>query len=57
METPVTIEQMILEGSCTAAWASKAGYTWGAQVVGGDALSRRTRWLALQASSTTFTGS
>jgi hypothetical protein len=52
METPVTIEQMILEGSCTAAWASNAGYKWDARVVGGDALAKRKRWLKLQASTT-----
>ncbi len=52
METPVTIEQMILEGSCTAAWASNAGYKWDARVVGGDALAKRKRWLTLQASTT-----
>lgn len=30
MKSPVTIEQMILEGSCTAAWAANAGYKWDA---------------------------
>ena len=54
METPVTIEQMILESPCTAAWASNAGYRWDAQVVGGDALAKRKRWLALQARSSTI---
>ncbi len=52
METPVTIDQMIIEGSCTAAWASNAGYKWDAQVIGGDALAKRKRWLALQVRST-----
>ena len=46
MEKPVTIEQMILEGSCTAAWAQRSGYRWEALVVGGDALAKRQAWLA-----------
>ncbi|MCT9825979.1 hypothetical protein [Pseudomonas veronii] len=33
MKSPVTIEQMILEGSCTAAWAASAGYKWDALVI------------------------
>lgn len=45
----VTIEQMILEGSCTAAWAQQAGYKWEAVVVGGDAMAKRQKWLAEQA--------
>lgn len=48
MQTTVTIEQMIIEGSCTAAWASSAGYRWDALVIGGDALAKRKRWLAAQ---------
>jgi len=53
MKIPVTIEQMILEGSCTAAWAARAGYKWDALVIGGDALARRKRWLAARASCAT----
>jgi hypothetical protein len=45
MEALVTIEMMILEGSCTAAWAAQAGYEWNALVIGGDALAKRKRWL------------
>lgn len=44
----VTIEQMIQEGSCTAAWASEAGYQWNAMVIGGDALAKRIKWLSVQ---------
>jgi hypothetical protein len=39
---------MIIEGSCTAAWASSAGYRWDALVIGADALAKRKRWLAAQ---------
>lgn len=46
MSEEVTIEQMICEGSCTAAWAQRAGYRWEAIVVGGDALAKRSQWLA-----------
>ncbi|MBV7547480.1 hypothetical protein KW849_14405 [Pseudomonas sp. PDM26] len=49
MRSPVTIEQMILEGSCTTAWAANAGYKWDALVIGGDALAKRKWWLAAQA--------
>jgi len=49
MSERVTIEQMICEGSCTAAWAQRAGYRWEAVVVGGDALAKRKQWLAQQA--------
>ncbi|WP_293595614.1 MULTISPECIES: hypothetical protein [unclassified Polaromonas] len=42
----VTIEDMIIEGSCTAEWAMRAGYRWEALVVGGDALHKRQAWLA-----------
>lgn len=45
MDAAVTIEMMILEGSCTAAWAARAGYKWNAVVIGGDALAKRMRWL------------
>ncbi|AZD71896.1 hypothetical protein [Pseudomonas chlororaphis] len=48
MSERVTIEQMICEGSCTAAWAQRAGYRWGAVVVDGDALTKRKQWLAQQ---------
>lgn len=41
----VTIEQMIVEGSCSALWAQRAGYQWDAVVIGGDALEKRKRWL------------
>ena len=44
----VTIEDMIIEGSCTAEWAMRAGYRWEALVVGGDALHKRQMWLAAQ---------
>lgn len=49
----VTIEQMILEGSCTAAWASSAGCKWEALIIGGDALKKRKQWLAAQVRNTT----
>lgn len=49
MDKPVTIEQMICEGSCTAKWAQQNGYRWEAVVVGGDALAKREQWLAQQA--------
>lgn len=52
MSERVTIEQMISEGSCTAAWAQRAGYRWEAVVVGGDALAKRSLWLAKQARKT-----
>lgn len=42
----VTIEDMIIEGSCTAEWAMKAGYRWESLVIGGDALRKRQAWLA-----------
>jgi hypothetical protein len=45
----VTIEDMIVEGSCTAEWAMRAGYRWEAIVVGGDALRKRQIWLDAQA--------
>ena len=48
MNERVTIEQMICEGSCTAAWAWRAGYRWESVVVGGDALAKRTQALAGQ---------
>ena len=48
MNKPVTIEQMINEGSCTAAWAQQAGYRWEAVVIGGDALAKREKWLTEQ---------
>lgn len=44
----ITIEDMIVEGSCTAQWAMLAGYHWEAVVVGGDALVKRKKWLAEQ---------
>lgn len=46
---PVTIEQMIVEGSCTAEWAMRAGYRWEALVIGGDALRKRQAWLKARA--------
>lgn len=45
MDAAVTIEMMILEGSCTAAWAAQPGYKWDAVVIGGDALAMRMSWL------------
>lgn len=44
----ITIETMIIEGSCTALWAMKSGYRWDAIVCGGDALNKRNTWLAAQ---------
>lgn len=49
---PVTIEQMIVEGSCTAEWAMRAGYRWEALVIGGDALRKRQAWLKSRANLT-----
>ncbi|MNR65935.1 hypothetical protein D3C85_1892010 [compost metagenome] len=49
----MTIEQMILKGSCTAAWAASAGYRWDALVIGGDELAKRNRWLAAKVFNTT----
>lgn len=45
----ITIEDMIVEGSCTAEWAMRTGYRWDAQVIGGDALRKRQLWLDAQA--------
>ena len=41
----VTVEDMIVEGFCTAEWALRAGYRWDALVVGGDAFHKRQAWL------------
>lgn len=46
---PVTIEDIIVEGSCTVGWAMRAGYRLEALVVGGDALRKRQIWLDAKA--------
>ncbi len=45
----ITIEQMIIEGSCTAQWAMLSGYKWESVVFGGDAFVKRQKWLAAAA--------
>ncbi len=42
---PVTIEDMINEGSITPAQVQNMGYRWDSLVVGGDAYKIRQQWL------------